>query len=140
MDPRKGELMQMAYKEYMKELGEVTKSDQALVGPRGQYSAQLEENKAVEREFKKLDDDAVIWKQIGPALVKQDPSEAKANVANRIKYIQGELTGIEKQLKENEKKRATLYNKVQELQQAMKDMQQQQAAPQGGQKKAISSS
>lgn len=38
-----------------------------------------------------LEDGAVIYKLIGPALMRQDLKESKDNVNNRIKYIADEL-------------------------------------------------
>ena len=38
-----------------------------------------------------LEDEANVYKLIGPALIKQDLEEAKANVNKRIDYISGEL-------------------------------------------------
>ncbi len=42
-------------------------------------------------EMDYLDDDAVIYKMIGPVLVKQDLNEAKQNVSKRIEYINAEM-------------------------------------------------
>ena len=38
-----------------------------------------------------LEDDANVYKLIGPVLVKQDLAEANANVRKRIEYISAEL-------------------------------------------------
>ena len=38
-----------------------------------------------------LEDDARVFKLIGPALVKQGLKEARDNVNNRIKYITDEM-------------------------------------------------
>lgn len=32
-----------------------------------------------------------VWKQVGPVLLKQDQSEAKANVSKRLEFIGGEM-------------------------------------------------
>lgn len=32
-----------------------------------------------------------VWKQVGPVLLKQDQSEAKANVSKRLEFIAGEM-------------------------------------------------
>ncbi len=37
-----------------------------------------------------LDDDATVYKLIGPALIKQDPVEAKSNVETRLNLIKTE--------------------------------------------------
>ena len=38
-----------------------------------------------------LEEDAVVYKLVGPVLVKQDLSEAKETVDKRLKYIKSEL-------------------------------------------------
>lgn len=51
-----------------------------------------------------LPDDANVYKLIGPALIKQDPVEAKSNVRKRIDFISNELTRSENQFKSMETK------------------------------------
>ena len=43
------------------------------------------------QEFAQLTPDNVIFKQIGPALIKQDQAEAKSNVDTRLSFIQAEM-------------------------------------------------
>lgn len=43
------------------------------------------------QELELLEDDANVFKLIGPVLVKQDLAEAKANVNKRLEYITAEL-------------------------------------------------
>lgn len=38
-----------------------------------------------------LEDDAVVYKMMGPVLVKQDLSEAKLTVSKRLDYINKEV-------------------------------------------------
>ncbi len=38
-----------------------------------------------------LNDDSVVYKLVGPVLVKQEADDAKLNVTNRLKFINGEL-------------------------------------------------
>ena len=38
-----------------------------------------------------LDDSAVIYKMVGPVLVKQEPAEAKQTVTKRLDYITKEV-------------------------------------------------
>eukprot|EP00955_Chlamydomonas_euryale_P048261 353923-Chlamydomonas_euryale.AAC.3 len=61
------------------------------------------------QELGRLDDDANVFKMIGPAMIKQDLVEAKSNINKRIEYIKGEIgrtdgkiKGIEGKLKEKE--------------------------------------
>lgn len=43
------------------------------------------------QELELVNDEANVYKLIGPVLVKQDLAEAKANVKKRIEYISAEL-------------------------------------------------
>ncbi|CAA2990632.1 prefoldin subunit 6-like [Olea europaea subsp. europaea] len=58
---------------------------------RKKYTIQLGENELVLKELDLLNDDANVYKLIGPVLVKQDLAEANANVRKRIDYISAEL-------------------------------------------------
>lgn len=56
------------------------------------------ENEMVMAEFKMLDDDANVFKLVGPILAKQDLNEAKENVQNRLTHIEksiAELNALE---------------------------------------------
>ncbi len=44
-----------------------------------------------QQEFAALDDEANIYKLIGPVLVKQDKSEATMNVDKRLEFIGSEM-------------------------------------------------
>lgn len=44
-----------------------------------------------EQEFEHLEDDANIYKLIGPVLVKQEKAEASTNVKNRLELINKEM-------------------------------------------------
>lgn len=56
------------------------------------------------QELKILSDDANVYKLVGPALIKQDPIEAKANVSKRLEFIGSELERLDNQLKSLETK------------------------------------
>ncbi|XP_020531893.1 prefoldin subunit 6 isoform X2 [Amborella trichopoda] len=58
---------------------------------RKQYTIQLGENELVLKELDLLNENANIYKLIGPVLVRQDLAEANANVRKRIEYISAEL-------------------------------------------------
>jgi prefoldin beta subunit len=97
---------------------------QELMGPRAQYIGQKNENDLVKKELGLLEDDAVLYKLVGPVMIKQDLDEAKQNVDNRIKYFTGELGRLDTRQKEledqQEKQRSTLV----ELQEVVRATQQ----------------
>ncbi|KAJ8702420.1 Prefoldin subunit 6, variant 2 [Pleurotus ostreatus] len=74
------------------------------VEARQRLEAQLSENQLVKKEFDQLKPESVVYKQIGPVLVKQDQSEAKSNVDTRLEFITGEIKRVESQIKEIEQK------------------------------------
>lgn len=45
------------------------------------------------QEFALLDDEANIYKQIGPVLLKQDKTEAVMAVNSRLEFIEKEMSG-----------------------------------------------
>lgn len=52
---------------------------------------------------------------MGPALIKQDPVEAKSNVQKRLEFINGELARLEGQLKGSEEKQLKKQQQVCDL-------------------------
>jgi len=53
-----------------------------------------------------------VYKLIGPALIKQDPVEARSNVGKRLEFINGELGRLDSRLKALEKQAADRQQKV----------------------------
>lgn len=84
---------------------------------RQQFMQQMHENDMVLKELELLDDDAVVYKAIGPALVKQDPMEAKSNVRKRLEFIKNESDRLDGQLKGLEEKQAKVQQQILALQQ-----------------------
>eukprot|EP00301_Raphidiophrys_heterophryoidea_P024651 c8075_g1_i3.p1 GENE.c8075_g1_i3~~c8075_g1_i3.p1 ORF type:complete len:124 (-),score=38.35 c8075_g1_i3:230-601(-) len=91
--------------------------------------AQLNENEMVKKELDFLEPDAVVYKQVGPVLVKQELEEANVNVSKRIEYLTAEMKRIEDTLTDLNKKKEVKTKKIMEMQQAM------QAAAQAAAKK-----
>lgn len=76
-------------------------------------------------ELDMVEEDANVYKLIGPALIKQDVTEAKANVDKRIEYITTELNRYEKSIKSLDKKQDEKREEIMKLQ---AEFQKQQAA------------
>ncbi|KAF3942084.1 hypothetical protein ABW19_dt0203948 [Dactylella cylindrospora] len=104
------------------EFSDIQKKLQEVIEARQRLDAQLSENKAVQKEFSTLDDDANIYKLIGPTLIKQDKSEAIMNVDKRLDFIEKEIKRIEGQLTEfseaSDKKKAEIIQIQMQQQQA----------------------
>jgi len=121
---------------HIESLQEIGKKLQSLIPKRATLLAQLSENDMVKKEFDKLGSDATVYKLSGPVLVKQDVSDAKVNVMNRIKFFQAEIDRIdasEKDLTEQQKKHKDEIMKIQET---AKQLQQAAVAKQTGGKMA----
>lgn len=110
--------MQSELDKYQQLQKDVSKS----MAARQKLEAQLTENNIVKEELDMLDSSNTVYKLIGPVLVKQDADEAKATVAKRLEYINGEIQRYETLLKEMEKKsdqhREVLSSLQQEYQKA----------------------
>merc|ERR1711972_251986 len=90
--------------------------------------AQQQETDLVKEEFDNLEEDAVVYKLVGPVMVKQNPDDAKANVEKRLDYIKGELERSNKIIETQEKEMNEKQQQIIKMQQAA----QQAAAAAGG--------
>mmetsp|Transcript_10428 Transcript_10428/g.33713 ORF Transcript_10428/g.33713 Transcript_10428/m.33713 type:complete len:87 (-) Transcript_10428:116-376(-) len=54
------------------------------------FLQQQSENDMVLKELEVINEDANVYKLVGPVLVKQDMMEAKANVSKRLEFINKE--------------------------------------------------
>nr|GAT44088.1 prefoldin subunit 6 [Mycena chlorophos] len=110
--------LQNASSEYTKLQMEMS----AIVEARQKLDAQLSENEVVEQEFAKLTPENVVYKQIGPVLVKQEQDDAKKDVKGRLEFISSEIKRVEAQLqdiqKRSDKKKQELVDLQAALQQA----------------------
>ncbi|XP_069097979.1 prefoldin subunit 6 [Pleurodeles waltl] len=105
------------YQQLQKDLNKCMSARQKL-------EAQVTENNIVKEELDLLDVSNTVFKLIGPVLVKQDLEEAKATVAKRLDYINGEIKRYESQMKDMEKKSDQQREVLSKLQQ---DFQKAQA-------------
>jgi len=90
---------------------------------RSQLDSQLNENTLVKTEMDLLSETDTVYKLIGPALIRQDPEEAKSSVDKRIEYITGEMkrqeSNIERLKGEAKTKEEKLNGLMQQYQQMM---------------------
>ena len=118
------ENMQSSMQEKVEKIQALQKTQQKTLAARQTLDSQLSENKLVKEELDKLEDDAKVFKLIGPALVKQDTSEAKQNVEKRIEYIGGELKRHDETLADLDKKQDELREELQTIQTQMQKLAQ----------------
>ncbi|MCP9257764.1 putative prefoldin subunit 6 [Dirofilaria immitis] len=80
---------------------------------------QLTENNLVKTELDLLEDNATVYKLIGPVLVKQNLIEAKQNVEKRIDYITAEIKRLEETMADAAMKQENQKQTVMRLQSAI---------------------
>ncbi|RFU30859.1 hypothetical protein B7463_g5504, partial [Scytalidium lignicola] len=86
---------------------------QTFVQSREKLESQQQENKGVQKEFANLNDDANIYKLVGPVLLKQDKAEAVMAVDGRLEFIVNEIKRVEKQIKDVQEKSDKLRMEIQ---------------------------
>ncbi|KAG4163084.1 hypothetical protein ERO13_D01G149300v2, partial [Gossypium hirsutum] len=91
------------------------------------YTIQLGENELVLKELDLLNEDANVYKSIGPVLVKQDLAEANANVRKRIEYISAELKRLDGSLQDLEEKEHSKREAILKVQQRIQSHQARKA-------------
>mmetsp|Transcript_8213 Transcript_8213/g.20762 ORF Transcript_8213/g.20762 Transcript_8213/m.20762 type:complete len:127 (+) Transcript_8213:51-431(+) len=94
---------------------------------RQQFVQQYSENDMVLKELEKLEDDAKVFKLIGPVLIAQDLVEAKSNVGKRLEFIQNETERLDKMVKGLETKQENKHKEVIELQKKVQALSAQAA-------------
>ncbi|PGH12399.1 hypothetical protein AJ79_04347 [Helicocarpus griseus UAMH5409] len=77
---------------------------QEIVQAREKLESQQQENKGVQKEFNSLEDDANIYKLVGPILLKQEKRDAMMAVDGRLEFIEKEINRIEKQISDIQEK------------------------------------
>ena len=92
----------------------------------GQANTQIMENEMVLKELDLLEEDAQVFKLIGPVLVKQELVEVKTNVSKRIEFIKNDIGRLESSVKAKEKEQEEVRSQIAKLQ-------KQQAEATGGQ-------
>ncbi|DAZ98990.1 TPA: hypothetical protein N0F65_011245, partial [Lagenidium giganteum] len=92
---------------------------QVLATQRQQFAQQANENTMVKKELDLLDDDAKVYKLIGPVLLKQDVGEAKTNVNKRLEFINNELEKVNTKIEQKEKDAVEIRKGIAQLQMEM---------------------
>lgn len=71
----------------------------ALIEQKQKLDSQVNEINMAKEEVDLLEDDAVIYKLIGPLMVPQDLKEVKETIGGRLKYLNDKIEYFEKELK-----------------------------------------
>jgi len=74
----------------------------------------------VKKEIELAGDEAVVYKLIGPLLLKQELDAVKENVDKRLEFIGGEMEKVDRQVAGKQEEQKTLAGKIREQQQGMR--------------------
>ncbi|ETI54508.1 hypothetical protein F441_02608 [Phytophthora nicotianae CJ01A1] len=92
---------------------------QVLATQRQTYAQQANENDMVKKELDLLDDEAKVYKLVGPVLLKQDVDEAKSNVNKRLEFINNELNKVNTKIEAKEKEAVGIRTNISNMQMEM---------------------
>ncbi|KAL1894794.1 Prefoldin subunit 6 [Ceratocystis pirilliformis] len=102
---------------------------QEKVAARQKLDSQKQENLTVQAEFERLKDGDVIYKTVGPVLLKQEKFEAENTVSGRLDFISGEISRVEVQIKEIQDKMETKKTEIIQVQSSAQATQAQAQQP-----------
>mmetsp|Transcript_10031 Transcript_10031/g.16429 ORF Transcript_10031/g.16429 Transcript_10031/m.16429 type:complete len:127 (-) Transcript_10031:714-1094(-) len=88
--------------------------------------AQLMENQSVEEELNLLDEDAEVFKALGPVLLKMDLDDAKATVKGRLERLNAEILRLDKVVKDKELEKQKIQPDIMRLQQEVQQKRAQE--------------
>ncbi|KAL3989276.1 putative prefoldin subunit 6 [Acanthocheilonema viteae] len=114
-----GDFVMNKFEEELAKYKQFEKDREKNIHNRQQLEGQLTENNLVKTELDLLEDDATVYKLIGPVLIKQDLAEAKQNVEKRIDYITSEIKRLEETIANAATKQENQKQTVMRLQNAV---------------------
>nr|XP_040565160.1 prefoldin subunit 6-like isoform X3 [Lepeophtheirus salmonis]ACO12316.1 Prefoldin subunit 6 [Lepeophtheirus salmonis]ADD38860.1 Prefoldin subunit 6 [Lepeophtheirus salmonis] len=121
------ESIQTQFQDELESMRKVQKLQQKALLVQQTLDSQLNENKLVKEEMSALEEGAVIYKLVGPTLLKQDLSESKSNVDKRIDYISKEIKRHESSYGDYEKQLDSHREKMSSIQASLQKIRQPQA-------------
>ena len=95
MDQQTAQRLQSEMNDEVKRIQDASKRLSSLLSQRAKLLAQQNENEMVEKELRQGggdEEEAAVWKLVGPVLVKVEADEARSNVASRLKWFKEEMS------------------------------------------------
>ncbi len=102
------------------EIKKIQSEMQVVMKAKQQLAEKKHENELVQTEFKLLEEDAIIYKLVGPILAKQETGEAKSNVEKRLEFLEKEINRTDTIIKDFEKKMDEKRGSVMKIQEEFK--------------------
>nr|ACO11211.1 Probable prefoldin subunit 6 [Caligus rogercresseyi] len=122
MSAAKGTSLQNQFQEELEAMKKIQKLQQKALPDQQTLDSQLNENKLVKEELGILEEGAVVYKLVGPTLLKQDLNESKTNVDKRIDYISKEFKRTVNLSEDYEKKLDTHREKISNIQSSIQQL------------------
>jgi prefoldin beta subunit len=97
------------FREMQEEVQKLNSDMQTLQG-------QETENEMVLQELELLSEDSLVYKMIGPVLIKQDNEDSCQTVRKRLEFIRGEKEKLKNKLNSKETQGNALSAKIQQMQ------------------------
>ena len=94
---------------------------QELQGDLQTVAAQETENDIVKQELALLSDPSVVYKMIGPVLIKQDLEDAQQTVHKRLEFIRDEKKKMLRKIDEKQERCQELAVKIQGMQRQLQE-------------------
>ncbi|VDD95456.1 unnamed protein product [Enterobius vermicularis] len=114
------ETLKARFEEELGKFKQLERDREKNISNRQQLEGQLTENNLVKTELELLEEDATVYKLIGPVLVKQDLAEARQNVDKRIAYIKTEIKRLEETMADAGEKQKAQKETLVKIQTALK--------------------
>lgn len=89
--PVNPQVYQQKVNQEVEEMKKIEVALQNTMNNKQQLTEKKHENELVLKELEMLDEEAEVFKLVGPIIAKQDQGECKANVKNRIQYLTTEM-------------------------------------------------
>ena len=87
-----------------------------LAAGRQKQLSQLNENTMVKQEMDLISGDAVVFKKIGPTLVRQDLDTAKDWISKRMEYVEKAIKNVDKQIGTKQEELQAVEDRVAKMQ------------------------
>lgn len=100
------------FRELQESIQQLRSDQQILLG-------QSTENEMVLQELQLVDNNAKVYKMLGPALIPQNVEEAVQTVQKRLEFIVGEQQKLSAAVQSKEEEANELAKKIQSMQQAL---------------------
>mmetsp|Transcript_1056 Transcript_1056/g.1645 ORF Transcript_1056/g.1645 Transcript_1056/m.1645 type:complete len:162 (+) Transcript_1056:191-676(+) len=107
-------------------LKELQSKQEGSISTQRNLDTQLTENRLVREEFELLEDDAEVFKLVGPTLVKFDLADAKDNVEKRISFFDTKVQRTEADLKKYSANIAAYRKRINHIQAFFNELQVEQ--------------